>query len=104
MKYNKNLNLRIKYLNKENHYIFIKYILYKFFKKRIKFLKKFNYILIYLYLKKMSKFKIFRKNIKNICILSTRQKSVYRHYKISRIELRCLSSNKSIPGFFKKSW
>jgi ribosomal protein S14 len=42
--------------------------------------------------------------IKNICILTGRSKSIYRLLKISRIQLRKLISEKSLPGFSKYSW
>ena len=40
----------------------------------------------------------------NRCIRSGRSNSVYRKFKVSRIELRELSRNGSIPGYTKKSW
>lgn len=42
--------------------------------------------------------------IKNICILTGRSRSIYRIFKISRIQLRKLISNKNLPGLFKYSW
>ena len=45
-----------------------------------------------------------RTKIHNRCIRSGRSNSVYRKFKISRIELRELSRNGSIPGYTKKSW
>ena len=42
--------------------------------------------------------------VHNRCIRSGRSNSVYRKFKISRIELRELARNGSIPGYTKKSW
>ena len=42
--------------------------------------------------------------IKNICILTGRSKSVYRFFKISRIQLRKLASEAFLPGVSKYSW
>jgi small subunit ribosomal protein S14 len=42
--------------------------------------------------------------IKNICIITGRSKSIYRFFKISRIQLRKLISNSFLPGIFKYSW
>ena len=41
---------------------------------------------------------------KNRCLRSSRAKSVYRKFKISRIELRELALKGAIPGYSKKSW
>jgi small subunit ribosomal protein S14 len=42
--------------------------------------------------------------IKNRCILTSRGRSVYRAFKISRIELRTLGSVGEISGLKKSSW
>jgi small subunit ribosomal protein S14 len=42
--------------------------------------------------------------IKNICVLTGRSKSVYRLFKISRIQLRKLASEGFLPGVSKYSW
>ena len=42
--------------------------------------------------------------IKNICILTGRSKSIYRLFKISRIQLRKLGSEGLLPGLSKYSW
>jgi ribosomal protein S14 len=42
--------------------------------------------------------------IKNICILTGRSKSIYRFFKISRLQLRKLASNSLLPGIAKYSW
>lgn len=42
--------------------------------------------------------------IKNICILTGRSKSIYRLFKISRIQLRKLISEGFLPGVSKYSW
>lgn len=55
------------------------------------------------------KFFFFNQNssitrIKNICILTGRSRSIYRYFKISRIQLRKYISEKFLPGFFKYNW
>ena len=45
-----------------------------------------------------------RTKIHNRCLMSGRPKSVYRKFKISRIELRELALKGAIPGYTKKSW
>lgn len=42
--------------------------------------------------------------IKNICVLTGRTRSVYRFFKISRIQLRKLASEGFLPGVSKYSW
>ena len=42
--------------------------------------------------------------IKNICFLTGRSRSIYRLFKISRIQLRKLASKACIPGLSKYSW
>ena len=42
--------------------------------------------------------------IKNLCVLTGRSKSVYRLFKISRIQLRKLASNGFFSGVSKYSW
>jgi small subunit ribosomal protein S14 len=42
--------------------------------------------------------------IKNRCILTGRSRSVYRFFKLSRIQLRKLASDGSLPGLSKHSW
>ena len=42
--------------------------------------------------------------IQNICILTGRTKSVYRLFKLSRIQLRELASNGKLPNIAKYSW
>jgi small subunit ribosomal protein S14 len=42
--------------------------------------------------------------IKNICILTGRSKSIYRFFKISRLQLRKLASFGFLPGVSKYSW
>ena len=42
--------------------------------------------------------------IKNLCVLTGRSRSIYRLFKISRIQLRNLASNGFLPGFAKYSW
>jgi len=42
--------------------------------------------------------------IKNICTITGRTKSVYRLFKLSRIQLRELASNGKLPSVSKYSW
>jgi small subunit ribosomal protein S14 len=42
--------------------------------------------------------------IKNICVLTGRTRSIYRLFKISRIQLRKLASEGFLPGVSKYSW
>nr|YP_010507962.1 ribosomal protein S14 [Phytophthora humicola]UXG56309.1 ribosomal protein S14 [Phytophthora humicola] len=42
--------------------------------------------------------------IKNLCVLTGRSKSIYRLFKISRIQLRNLASKGYLPGVSKYSW
>ena len=42
--------------------------------------------------------------IKNICILTGRSRSIYKLFKISRIQLRKLASKGFLPGISKYSW
>jgi small subunit ribosomal protein S14 len=42
--------------------------------------------------------------IKNLCVLTGRSKSIYRLFKISRIQLRKLASIGFLPGVSKYSW
>lgn len=42
--------------------------------------------------------------IKNICILTGRSKSIYRLFKMSRIQLRKLASEGLLPAVSKYNW
>jgi small subunit ribosomal protein S14 len=42
--------------------------------------------------------------IKNRCVVTGRSKSVYRYFKVSRIQLRNLALNGNISGYSKISW
>ena len=42
--------------------------------------------------------------IKNRCQLTGRSKSIYRLFKLSRIQLRELASNGLLPGVYKYNW
>lgn len=42
--------------------------------------------------------------IKNRCILTGRSRSVYRFFKLSRLQLRRLASKGRLPGVAKYSW
>ena len=88
-----------------------RYLFKNFEKKRLIY----KIILNNLNLQKELRFKIkqkwyiFNRNssltrIKNICILTGRSRSIYRLFKISRLKLRQLASNGSLPGVSKYSW
>jgi small subunit ribosomal protein S14 len=68
-----------------------------------------------LYFKKNIRFKIQQKwfffnqnasltRIKNLCTLTGRTRSIYRLFKVSRIQLRKLASEGFLPGVSKISW
>lgn len=42
--------------------------------------------------------------IKNRCIITGRSRSIYRLFKMSRIQLRKLASEGALPGLSKYSW
>ena len=42
--------------------------------------------------------------IKNKCILTGRSRSIYRFFRLSRIQLRRLASQGRLPGVAKYSW
>ena len=93
-KIKKNINQRYLFKDFEKKRLIIKIISNNFnFKKAIRW-------------KIEQKWFNFNKNssltrIKNICILTGRSKSVYRFFKISRLQLRKLASIGLLPGIFK---
>lgn len=46
----------------------------------------------------------FLTRIKNICTLTGRSKSIYRIFKLSRIQLKSQASQGLLPGVSKNSW
>jgi small subunit ribosomal protein S14 len=96
-KIKKNINQRLLFKNLEKKRLIIKIISNNFnLKKTIRW-------------KMEQKWFNFNKNssltrIKNICILTGRSKSIYRFFKISRLQLRKLSSTGFLPGISKYSW
>jgi small subunit ribosomal protein S14 len=46
----------------------------------------------------------FISRIQRPCIVTGRNKSVLRRYRVSRIEIRRLLSKGSVPGLRKSSW
>ena len=42
--------------------------------------------------------------IKNLCVLTGRSRSIYRLFKMSRIQFRHLASKGLLPNVFKASW
>jgi small subunit ribosomal protein S14 len=96
-KIKKNINQRLLFKNLEKKRLIIKIIS-----------NNFN-------LKKIIRWKIeqkwfnFNKNssltrIKNICILTGRSKSIYKFFKISRLQLRKLAAMGFLPGISKYNW
>jgi ribosomal protein S14 len=65
---------------------------------RVKILHKHYYFMSFLLINEK------KKNLKNMCILSLRSRSIYRNVRISRIKLRKLSLLGYLPGFRKSSW
>lgn len=96
-KIKKNINQRLLFKNLEKKRLIIKIIS-----------NNFN-------LKKIIRWKIEQKwfnfnkdssltRIKNICILTGRSKSIYKFFKISRLQLRKLASMGFLPGISKYNW
>lgn len=54
--------------------------------------------------KEIFKISQFKNKIKNYCVISGRQRSIYRKLKISRIVLRNLGSSGLFFGLKKASW
>jgi small subunit ribosomal protein S14 len=55
-------------------------------------------------LEKLAKEGAFVSRIQRPCIVTGRNKSVLRRYRVSRIEIRRLLSKGSVPGLRKSSW
>ena len=96
-KIKKNINQRLLFKNLEKKRLIIKIISNNFNLKKI------------IRWKTEQKWFNFSKNssltrIKNICILTGRSKSIYRFFKISRLQLRKLSSTGFLPGISKYNW
>jgi small subunit ribosomal protein S14 len=96
-KIKKNIKQRYLYKNLEKKRLILKIIL-----KNLNIKEKKRW-------KIQQKFYFFNQNssvthIKNICILTGRSKSIYRLFKISRIQLRKFISEKNLPGVFKYNW
>ena len=96
-KIKKNINQRLLFKNLEKKRLIIKKISNNFNLKKI------------IRWKTEQKWFNFSKNssltrIKNICILTGRSKSIYRFFKISRLQLRKLSSTGFLPGISKYNW
>ena len=80
-------------------------------KKRLiyKIISKSTYLEKKIRLSAQQKWFFFNQNssltrIKNICVLTGRTRSIYRLFRISRIQLRKLASEGSLPGISKFSW
>ena len=96
-KIKKNINQRLSFKNLEKKRLIIKIISNNFNLKKI------------IRWKNEQKWFNFNKNysltrIKNICILTGRSKSIYRFFKISRLQLRKLASTGFLPGICKYNW
>lgn len=96
-KIKKNIKQRYLFKNLEK-----KRLIYKIISKNLKLKKDIRW-------KAQQKWFFFNNNssltrIKNICILTGRSRSIYRLFKISRIQLRKLASNGLLPSISKYSW
>lgn len=96
-KIKKNIKQRYLFKNLEK-----KRLIYKIISKNLNLEKKLRW-------KIQQKWFFFDKNssmtrIKNICIFTGRSRSVYRLFKMSRIQLRKLASEGFLPGVSKYSW
>jgi small subunit ribosomal protein S14 len=79
-----------------------KKILYKFFLQNLKFSKLIKYYFYY----KLNKLKRNSNyiRIKNRCILTGNQRSCYRFFKMSRIQIKDLCNKNNFIGIRKSSW
>jgi len=96
-KIKKNINQRLLFKNLEKKRLIIKIISNNFNLKKI------------IRWKNEQKWFNFNRNssltrIKNICILTGRSKSIYKFFKISRLQLRKLASTGFLPGICKYNW
>lgn len=96
-KIKQNIKQRFSFKNLEK-----KRIIYKIISKNLKL----NNLIRW---KAQQKWFFFNKNssltrIKNLCVLTGRSKSIYRFFKISRIQLRKKASERFLPGVGKYSW
>ena len=67
--------------------------------------KKFKSYIFYNLIKINKKInKISKVQINNRCIISNRNKGVYRHYSLSRIKMRELLQFGILPGYKKAAW
>ena len=96
-KIKKNIKQRYLFKNLEK-----KRLIYKIISKNLNLKKEIRW-------KAQQKWFFFNNNssltrIKNICILTGRSKSIYRLFKISRIQLRKLASEGLLPIVSKYNW
>lgn len=96
-KIKKNINQRLLFKNLEK-----KRLIYKIISKNLNLKQELRW-------KAQQKWFFFYKNssltrIKNICVLTGRTRSIYRLFKISRLQLRKLASEGFLPGVSKYSW
>lgn len=96
-KIKKNIKQRYLFQNLEK-----KRLIYKIISKNLNLQKNIRW-------KVQQKWFFFNQNssltrIKNLCVLTGRTRSVYRLFKISRIQLRKLASEGFLPGVSKYSW
>jgi small subunit ribosomal protein S14 len=96
-KIKKNIKQRFLFKNLEK-----KRLIYKIILKNLNLKKELRW-------KAQQKLFFFNQNssitrIKNICTITGRSKSIYRLFKISRIQLRKLASKGFLPGVSKYSW
>jgi ribosomal protein S14 len=103
MKYlkKKDINNRIKYLNKEinnkiNKFLFVNLLNHKLDQNKRKIVTKF-------FLSKKNKL-YNKEKILRRCVLTNRARVSNSIYGISRIKFKELLSNNQIPGFYRKVW
>lgn len=93
----KNINQRISFQNFEKKRLILKII-----SKNLYIKKNQRWLIQQKFLQFKNKTSVTQ--IKNRCILTGRSRSIYRNFKISRIQLRNLTANGLLPGVSKKIW
>lgn len=93
-KFKKDFKLRNSFLIKEKKLKFLNYLTHN---NNIKQKKKQNIKNIFINLNS----KYFKTKIKNRCILSSRSRSIYKKFRLSRLKLKENINLGNIPGHFK---
>lgn len=93
----KNINQRLLFKNYEKKRLILKSLTYNvLLNKNIRWRIQLNFLKIPL--------NSSLTRIKNRCILTNRARSIYRFFKLSRIQFKNLILKNKLPGFFKYSW